>query len=413
MRVVSVLTLALLAFPCSGSKCLAATPPATHPSEADRARQVVRNLADPDPEVRHRATLQLNSLGADAMEVIEAAAKNDPTPERQIRLRRSLQFLRARALVERRLQTRLKWELQQFLDAYDHAGHTGAAWDAAAKRGIELYLTLGLDPQHGPPAARNAALAAFKVRKNPSAASGFMERLLSVISPKVAQAVGKRVQAFGEGLNTVKDVGSFFQLAGLSIIIWAVIGFAYMSVTHAYSIHRLSQMTLSSVFLLTAASVVGGVLQLPVVGGGSQLATIGMLRSGEINFLADYGGDPEVLEQLARQVPAIQVANETDIGFEFVAFNNRRAPFNDPAFRRALSAALDRNTMVQAAWNGFAVSANSHVSPALRYWHSEAVDNMRTGIPVARDILTQAGYRVVDGRLRYPTGRTESLQPGE
>ncbi len=37
-------------------------------------------------------------------------------------------------------------------------------------------------------------------------------------------------------------------------------------------------MTLSSVFLLTAASVVGGVLQLPVVGGGSQLATIGMLR---------------------------------------------------------------------------------------------------------------------------------------
>jgi hypothetical protein len=51
-----------------------------------------------------------------------------------------------------------------------------------------------------------------------------------------------------------------------------------MAVTHAYSIHRLSQMTLSSVFLLTAASVVGGVLQLPVVGGGSQLATIGMLR---------------------------------------------------------------------------------------------------------------------------------------
>jgi peptide/nickel transport system substrate-binding protein len=142
-------------------------------------------------------------------------------------------------------------------------------------------------------------------------------------------------------------------------------------------------------------------------------ATIGMLRSGEINFLADYGGDPEVLEQLARQVPAIQIANETDIGFEFVAFNNRRAPFNDPAFRRALSAALDRTNMVQAAWNGFAVSANSHVSPALRYWHSEAVDNMRTGIPLAREILQQAGYRVVDGRLRYPTGRTESLQPGE
>src|SRR6185369_10732896 len=91
-------------------------------------------------------------------------------------------------------------------------------------------------------------------------------------------AVGKRVLAFGEGLNTVKDMKSFFQLFGLSIVIWLFIGFAYLAVTHAYSIHRLSQMSLSSVFLLTAASVVGGVLQLPVVGGGSQLATIGMLR---------------------------------------------------------------------------------------------------------------------------------------
>jgi glycosyltransferase 2 family protein len=67
-------------------------------------------------------------------------------------------------------------------------------------------------------------------------------------------------------------------LSALSIVIWLLIGFAYLAVTHAYSIHRLSQMTLSSVFLLTAASVVGGILQLPVVGGGSQLATIGMLR---------------------------------------------------------------------------------------------------------------------------------------
>ena len=122
------------------------------------------------------------------------------------------------------------------------------------------------------------ALVAFKVRKDPSIASKFFVRLFGRVSPKVGHAVGKRVLAFGEGLNTVKDLASFFQLSGLSILIWVFIGFAYMAVTHAYSIHRLSQMTLSSVFLLTAASVVGGVLQLPVVGGGSQLATIGMLR---------------------------------------------------------------------------------------------------------------------------------------
>jgi uncharacterized protein (TIRG00374 family) len=122
------------------------------------------------------------------------------------------------------------------------------------------------------------ALVAFRVRKNPTTAAKVFVRLFGRVSPKFGHAVGKRVLAFGEGLNTVKDMTSFLQLSGLSVLIWVFIGFAYMAVTRAYSIHRLSQMKLADVLLLTAASVVGGVLQLPVVGGGSQLATIGMLR---------------------------------------------------------------------------------------------------------------------------------------
>lgn len=141
-------------------------------------------------------------------------------------------------------------------------------------------------------------------------------------------------------------------------------------------------------------------------------ATNGMLRKGEINFLADYGGDPELLKELAKEVPAIEVTQETDIGFEFVAFNNRRPPFDDPAFRRALSLAFDRNQMVQAAWNGFAVSANSHVSPALKFWHSSAVDNPKTGVALAKEVLQKAGYRLEGGKLLYPAGKQETLQPG-
>ena len=123
-----------------------------------------------------------------------------------------------------------------------------------------------------------AALVAFRVRSNPARAARFFARLFGVFSPKLGHTAGKRVQSFGEGLNTIKDFTSFLQIAGLSLLIWVFIGLAYMAVTHAYSIHRLSHMTLYAVFLLTAASVAGGTLQLPVVGGGSQLATIGMLR---------------------------------------------------------------------------------------------------------------------------------------
>lgn len=123
-----------------------------------------------------------------------------------------------------------------------------------------------------------AAFFAYAVRKNPVHVAQFANRLLRGISERGAQAVSRRVQAFGEGLNTIQDLKSFLQLTALSLVIWLVIGMTYVAVTNAYHIHRHAQMTLSNVLLLTAASVVGGVLQLPVVGGGSQLATIGVLH---------------------------------------------------------------------------------------------------------------------------------------
>ncbi len=140
-------------------------------------------------------------------------------------------------------------------------------------------------------------------------------------------------------------------------------------------------------------------------------ATLGMLRRNEINFLADYAGLPDVLEKLAKETPNIKLMSEVDIGFEYTAFNLRRAPFNDVNFRRALSLAIDRNAMVQAAWNGYATASNSHVSPALKFWHDNDITKIRTGLPVAREILDKAGYKNVSGRLHYPAGVTEKLQP--
>ena len=123
-----------------------------------------------------------------------------------------------------------------------------------------------------------AGFVAFRVRSNPARAAKFFERLFGLFSAKAGASVGKRVRSFGEGLNTIKDFKSFLQIAGLSLLIWVFIGLAYLAVTHAYSIHRLGHLQLQHVLLLTAASVAGGTIQLPVVGGGSQLATIGMLR---------------------------------------------------------------------------------------------------------------------------------------
>jgi glycosyltransferase 2 family protein len=122
-----------------------------------------------------------------------------------------------------------------------------------------------------------AALIAFWIRKNPNAAADFFRRSFGVLSKKLGEGAYHRVHAFGEGLNTVKDFGSFLQLTALSLVIWVLIGFSYLSVMHAYRGHWPAHLGLADVFLLTAGSVVGGLLQLPAVGGGSQLATIGIL----------------------------------------------------------------------------------------------------------------------------------------
>lgn len=139
-------------------------------------------------------------------------------------------------------------------------------------------------------------------------------------------------------------------------------------------------------------------------------ASLGMLRSGEINFLSDFPGDPTVVVAAAEEDPNLTAVSTVDIGFRYVAFNHRRPPFNDPAFRRALSASVDRRLIVGAAFRGFAVPSNSVVSPALGFWHNEAtVEGMEAGIELAQQMLADAGYEVVDGRLHYPEGVSETL----
>lgn len=140
-------------------------------------------------------------------------------------------------------------------------------------------------------------------------------------------------------------------------------------------------------------------------------SVVGMLRSGELNLLSEYGGDPDVLEKLSKDNPAIKLTQETDVGIEFLAFNNRRPPFDDPVFRNALSAAIDKNQIVNAAWNGYAVPSHSHVSPAISFWHASDVRPAATGLAAAREMLQKAGYTIVNGRLTYPAGKKETLQP--
>jgi len=136
-------------------------------------------------------------------------------------------------------------------------------------------------------------------------------------------------------------------------------------------------------------------------------AAVGMLKRGELTFLSDYRGDPKVLEELAKADPAIEIAATVDMGFRFVAPNLRRPPFDDVNFRKALMLAINRNLMAQAAWNGYAVPANSHVSAALPFWHKD--EQFKPNIEEAKRMLEKSGYRLIGGKLHYPDGQRETL----
>jgi peptide/nickel transport system substrate-binding protein len=142
-------------------------------------------------------------------------------------------------------------------------------------------------------------------------------------------------------------------------------------------------------------------------------ASLGALKSGEINFLADYTGDPEVLKDLAKSNPNIEVSQALDIGFKFIAYNERRPPFDNLAFRQAISAVIDRKLLAEDAWGGAAEPANSWISPALGVWHAKGiVDRVPGGnVAAAQKILKDAGFVLVGNVLHYPMGGKETTEP--
>jgi peptide/nickel transport system substrate-binding protein len=138
-------------------------------------------------------------------------------------------------------------------------------------------------------------------------------------------------------------------------------------------------------------------------------ATLGMLRNGEINFLTEFRGDQETLEQIAEESGNIAIKSGVTIGVEYAGFNLKRRPFDDPAFRRAMALAVNRDLLVAAAWKGEAVPTNSIVSTVLDYWHNAEVDQNAYDLEQAKQMLADAGYVLEDGKLHYPDGVTDSV----
>jgi glycosyltransferase 2 family protein len=104
----------------------------------------------------------------------------------------------------------------------------------------------------------------------------WIERRLAHLVGNLGHRIAQKVREFTVGLNTIHGPIAFLQLSGVSILMWWVIALAYKEVTHAYGA-SMDAMSVTKVLLLMGSSMIGSLVQLPGVGGGSQLATISAL----------------------------------------------------------------------------------------------------------------------------------------
>jgi len=116
---------------------------------------------------------------------------------------------------------------------------------------------------------------AYLIRRYSTKIANWIERAFRRF-PNIGRRLAGRIIAFGEGLHTLNDVPSFLACSAISLAIWLLVSTTYFLITHSYP-PPVSSLTFTHAILLMGFSVAGGVVNLPVVGGGSQFMTIGAL----------------------------------------------------------------------------------------------------------------------------------------
>jgi uncharacterized protein (TIRG00374 family) len=128
--------------------------------------------------------------------------------------------------------------------------------------GLVLILTVG----------------AIVIRRSGDAVARWIEIRFAHLSSNFGHKLAQKVREFGRGLDTIHGPVALLLLSAVSVGMWYAIALAYQEVTHSYGVPSL-EIPVSQLLILMGASMLGSMLQLPAVGGGSQMATIAALSS--------------------------------------------------------------------------------------------------------------------------------------
>ncbi len=90
---------------------------------------------------------------------------------------------------------------------------------------------------------------------------------------------------------------------------------------------------------------------------------VSQLKAGEIDLLEAV--QPGDLPSIKQSRPGDAVATVPSRRMSFIAWNEKRAPFDDREVRRALTMAIDRAEIIRTVWQGYATECTSPIVPLL------------------------------------------------
>jgi peptide/nickel transport system substrate-binding protein len=129
-------------------------------------------------------------------------------------------------------------------------------------------------------------------------------------------------------------------------------------------------------------------------------------QRGDLNIMSAVS--PELFDQLQARMPAAVRDLGPSLESEMMWFNQSpKAPlpaykklwFQSREFRRALSAAVNREDLCRLVYRGHAHPAEGPISPANRFWFNSGLKPHRYDPAEALALLGKAGFRLQDGQL--------------
>ena len=140
---------------------------------------------------------------------------------------------------------------------------------------------------------------------------------------------------------------------------------------------------------------------------GTEDAQLIRFQAGETDMISRLGAENYALLAKSAQSRGFQLANlGPSLEYNFLVFNlndlgdrkldqvaSRQTWFRDPAFRKAVSAAIDRDGIVRLVYGGYGTPLWGNVSPGNKMWVNAALPHPARSLDSARAMLRSAGYR--------------------